>query len=216
MNLRAFLRKAGEEFEAVPAEFRRGVSGPVVRRRSKSHPFIPGYYTLGECAPVSTMFTLGEEHLSTVFLYYGSFVACAMQDPAFDVAAEIRETVRHEIQHHIEDRAGAAGLRNEDAAEEQDERRRAGLRFAPSYWRFGEREEEGVWRLHDDLFMEIPLDGRALSRAREKGLRVRWEGVVLRIPAAEIEPLPSFHEFEGEGAGEDDHPGDLVVIVRAG
>jgi len=209
VRLRDFVRLAEEELEAVPEEFRAGVGGPVVVRRAKRHAFLPGYYTLGQCVPVSTMFTLGEEHLSTVFLYYGSFVACAMQDPGFDVAAEVRETVRHEIRHHIEDRAGSAALRDEDAAEEQNERRLEGLPFAPAFYRCGEREGEGLWRLHDDHFLEVVLDPRALLRARERGLGVRWRGGVLRVPADGLAVLPAFHEFE-----EGEEEGRLTVVVR--
>ncbi|MCK6479517.1 MAG: metallopeptidase family protein [Planctomycetaceae bacterium] len=215
MRLRAFVRLAREEFEAVPEEFRRGVAGPVVVRRSRRHRRIPGYCTLGMCVPVSTMFTLGEEHLSTVFLWYGSFVSCAMRDPGFDIAAEVRETIRHEIRHHIEDRAGSPALRNEDAAEEQDERRRSGLPFEPGYYRLGEREGKDLWRLHDDLFLEILLDHGSLARARRRGLRVEWRGERLRVPAGDLASLPAFLEFEGEGDGEEGgRAGDLVLVVR--
>lgn len=213
MRLREFVRRAQEEFAAVPEEFREGVGGPVVVRRAKRHAYLPGYYTLGQCVPLSTMFTLGEDHRSTVFLYYGSFVACAMQDPAFDVGEEIRETVRHEIRHHIEDMAGSSALRDEDAAEEQNERRLEGLPFAAGFYRLGEPEGEGLWRLHDDLFLEVVLDPRALARARTAGLRVRWRGEALRIPAEGLVELPAYHEFEDPGE-EGGHPGRVTVIVR--
>ncbi len=215
MRLRAFVRLSREEFESVPEEFRRGVAGPVVIRRAKHHPRIRGYCTLGMCVPVSTMFTLGEESLSTVFLWYGSFVSCAMRDPEFDVAAEVRETIRHEIRHHIEDRAGSPALRNEDAAEEQDERRRSGLPFRAGYWRLGERVEEDLWRLHHDLFLEVVLDARAAARARRRGLGLSWGGERLDIPAESMAALPAFAEFPGEGeAGEGERCGDLTVVVR--
>lgn len=214
MRLRAFVRLAQEEFEAIPEPYRRGVAGPVVVRKARRHPFIPGYYTLGQCLPVSTMFTLGEEHLSTVFLYYGSFVACAMRDPGFDVPAEVRETVRHEVLHHIEDRAGSPSLRNEDEAQEHDERRRSGMEFHPGYYRLGEPAGDRLWRLHADLFLETELDARALDRARHRGLRVVWRGTLLRIPGEDLERLPAFVTFTGEGEEEGGHAGDLVVVVK--
>ena len=208
---------AREEFEAVPEEFRRGIAGPVVERKAKRHPYLPRYYTLGQCLPVSTMFTLGEEHLSTVFLYYGSFVACAMRDPAFKVAEEIRETIRHEIRHHIEDRAGAPDLRNEDLAEEQNERRLEGLDFAPGFYRLGEKEGEALWRVHPDLFLEVALGKRALAEAREKGLTVRWAGKAHRIEPDEMEVLPAFLPLEGvEVEDPEGGPGEVVVVVREG
>jgi len=209
VRLEEFARAAEREFEAVPEEFRRGVSGPVVRRGAKRHPHLPEYFTLGECLPVSPMFTGGEDHLSTVFLYYGSFVACAKRDPGFDMEEEIRETVRHEILHHVEDRAGVPDLQNEDAAEEEDERRRAGLPWKPGYWRLGRREGEGLWRLHHDLFLEVALNRREIGKARREGLAVRYGGEELRLAPEDLAALPAVVPFEGDEEG-----GELVVVVR--
>ncbi len=199
----------------MPAEFRHGVAGPVVVRRAKRHPFLPKYYTLGQCVPVSPMLTLDEVHLSTVFLWYGSFVACAMRDPSFRMEEEIRETIRHEIRHHIEDRAGAPDLRNEDAAEEENERRLEGLPFHPDFYRLGEPAGDRLWRLHADLFLEVDLDRRALAIALEEGLAVRWGGRTWHLGPEDLAELPVFFPLEGaagEGRGED--AGDLVVVVR--
>ena len=203
-----FVRVAEREFRAVPEEFRKGVAGPVIQKRAKGHPHLAEYWTLGECVPAPHSFTLGEEHLSTVFLYYGSFVACEKRDPDFDMEEEIRETVRHEILHHVEDRAGAPDLRNEDAAEEQDERRRAGLPFHPTYYRFGKREDDDLWRLHDDLFLEVSLPKRRADEARREGLTVLFGEEELEIPAEDLASLPAFVSFEGDDGGE------LVVVVR--
>jgi hypothetical protein len=210
VRLNDFVRIAQKEFEAVPAEFRRGVSGPVVERKAKRHAYLPEYYTLGECVPVSTMFTLGEEHLSTVFLYYGSFTACAKRDEGFDIEAEVRETIRHEIRHHLEDRAGAPDLRNEDEAEEHNERRLEGLEFHPAFYRLGEPAGDSLWRVHPDLFLEVALGRRELDTARREGLAVRWQGETLRIAPEDLASLPAFVAFEGD-EGED---GELVIVVR--
>ena len=214
MRLRTFVRIAHREFDAIPEEFRRGVAGPVVVRRAKRHPLIPKYFTLGQCVAAPTLFTLGDEHLSTVFLYYGSFVACAMRDAGFDVEEEIRETVRHEVRHHIEDRAGSAALRNEDAAEEQDERRREGLSFEPGYWRLGEPAGDSLWRLHADLFLEVALGRRELEQARREGLDLRWRGGRLRAEPEDLAEVPAYLEFEGAGEEHGTARGDLVVVVR--
>jgi hypothetical protein len=210
VELEEFVRAAEREFAAVPEEFRRGVAGPVVRKGRKAHPHLPEYFTLGECLPLSPMFTGDGPQQSTVFLYYGSFLACAKRDPAFDIGAEIRETVRHEILHHVEDRAGARDLLDEDAAEEQDERRREGLPFRPGYWRLGKPEGPGLWRLHHDLFLEVDLAPRDLARARREGLPVRHGDETLRLEPADLEALPAFVSFEGDREGE-----ELVVVVRA-
>jgi hypothetical protein len=209
MRLREFVRAARREFEAVPEEFRRGVAGPVVVRRARRHPRLPGNYTLGQCVPVSPLFTGDGPQESTVFLYYGSFVACAMRDPAFDVAAEIRETVRHEILHHVEDRAGAPDLRNEDAAEEQNEFRLAGEPFDPGFHRLGTREGDGLWRVGPDLFLEAVLRGREVETARREGLAVRWEGSTYRVDPEELARLPAFVPLV-----ETEEGGELVVVVR--
>ncbi len=217
MRLREFLRTAEREFEAVPAEFRRGVAGPVVVRRAKRHPFLPKYYTLGQCVPVPETLSPEGERRSTVFLWYGSFVACAMRDPGFDMEEEIRETVRHEIQHHLEDRAGAPDLRDEDEAEEQNERRLEGLPFHTDFYRLGEPAGDGLWRVHPDLFLEIALDRRALAVALREGLAVRWSGGTWRLGPESLGKLPAFFPVEGAaepGDGGDDAAGDLVVVVR--
>lgn len=197
MRLRRFVRAALEEMDAVPEVFRRGVSGPVVIRRARRHRTLPGLYTLGMCVtpPVEAAFT--DEHLSTVVLFYGSFVACSMRDPAFDMATELRETVRHEIRHHIEDAAGAPHLRNEDAAEEQNERRREGLPFQPGFHRFGIAEGPGVWRVGRDLFVE-PDRLPSPPRGGDSSIQVPLpRGRALRIP------LPLAGEVS---------PGDLVAV----
>jgi predicted Zn-dependent protease with MMP-like domain len=214
MRLATFVRLAQREFDAIPEEFRRGVSGPVVVRRAKRHPYIPEYFTLGQCVAAPTLFTLGEEHLSTVFLYYGSFVACAMRDGAFDMEEEIRDTVRHEVRHHIEDRAGSAALRNEDAAEEQDERRREGLPFEAGYYRLGERAGDSLWRLHADLFLEVSLGKREIERARSEGLDLRWRGDPLRVEPDDVAKLPAFVDFDGGGEPHGESEGNLTVVLR--
>ena len=214
MRLRTFLRLAQREFDAIPPEFRRGVSGPVVVRRAKRHPYLPKYFTLGQCVYAPHLFTLGDEHLSTVFLYYGSFVACSMRDEGFDMEEEIRETIRHEVRHHIEDRAGSAALSNEDAAEEQNERRREGLPFDARFYRLGERAGDSLWKLHEDLFLEVALGKRELERARIDGLDLRWKGGPLRVEPGDVERLPAFVDFDGGGEPHGESEGNLTVVLR--
>jgi len=220
VRLAEFERLARSEFEAIPEKFREGVEGPLVERKAKAHPYLDSYYTLGECvqAPgVSHLQSLSLEEspepLSLVVLYYGSFTALAREDPGFEIPAEVRETVRHEVRHHLEDRAGSALLRNEDEAEEQDERRRQGLPHAPGYWRLGERLGRGLWRVHADLFLELDLGPRGLERARRRGLRLRWRGRTLRAPPGEPAEGGGLLTFEGEGEEHEGMVGDLVVAV---
>jgi len=214
MRFSAFERRAHEIFEEVPEEFLEGIAGPVVERRARPHPHLPGIFTLGECVPVPHSFTLGEEHLSTVFLYWGSFLEIGRRDPGFDMQAELEETVLHEIRHHIEDRAGAPDLRNEDAAEEEEERRRTGLPFRDGHYRLAPAAGPSLWSLHGDLFLQVVLRRRELAAAREAGLPVSWRGRILRVEADAMDSLPAFVSFPGEGEAHGRRRGDLWVVVR--
>jgi hypothetical protein len=231
VKLRAFERLATAEWAAIPAEFREGAEGPVVVRRSHRHPLVPGYYTLGMCVPAPPLFSAGGElHLSTVLLYYGSFVACERRDPDFDIAAEVRETLRHEVRHHIEDRAGSAALREEDAAEEAAERWREGLPHPPGFWRFGAPEGRGRWRLGPDLFVEMPLDRATRERLRRGPVAIVLDGEERALEPADLAAPGGLVVFEGaapppHGDGGHGHshgpsrggaPGDLVIVLPAG
>src|SRR5262249_12489390 len=125
MDLHEFEAKAREYMDEIPPEFRERVQGPVVVPESRRHRRIPGMLTLGACVHAPGWGADEPPH-STVFLYYGSFVACARRDADFDVDAELRETVRHEVQHHLEDMAGNKRLRDYDWAAEQNALRRDG------------------------------------------------------------------------------------------
>src|SRR5437016_4137720 len=98
MTLPEFEEKARTYFDEIPPEFRERVQGPVVVAERKGHRRVRGMLTLGECVHAPNWH--GEEPpLSTVFLYYGSFAALASRDPDFDLDGELRETIRHEVQH---------------------------------------------------------------------------------------------------------------------
>src|SRR5262249_46315362 len=99
-SLSDFEAKARAFFDEIPPEFRERVQGPVVVPGRKRHKRVRGMLTLGECVH-APHFHAEEPPLSTVFLYYGSFMALAARDPDFDVEGELRETVRHEVQHHL-------------------------------------------------------------------------------------------------------------------
>lgn len=220
MDLAEFEEKARAYFDEIPPEFRERVQGPVVVTGSKGSKRVRGMLTLGECVHAPSWHS-EEPLLSTVFLYYGSFAAVASRDPEFDVDAELRETVRHEVQHHIEDMAGVNRLRDYDWAAEQHAKRSHGEKHAPNYWRAGEPVKgDGDLRMLDgDLFLEIELPRGEWDDARRDGLVVTVGGEELEIPGAEIERDEEEFEFDGPFGVEsafhhEPADGDLVVIVR--
>lgn len=215
-----FRARVRAAFEEIPPEFRERVSEPVVVADARRHGDIRGMMTLGECVHAPD-FAGGAELTSTIVLYYGSFEELARRDPSFDVDAEIVETVRHEVQHHVEDRVGHAGLRDLDWAEEQNELWRAGREFRPRFWRAGEpwgHPDDGLRSVGRDLFLELELRREQWESARRDGLVLSVErsipGEEIEIPAGEIEEDEEVFEFEGLGRsvhGSD--PGDLIVVV---
>jgi hypothetical protein len=217
MDFDTFSRRAAEILEEVPAEFLRGVTGVETHPESERHPHLAGVYTLGVCTDdaLSAM-TDPEGMRSRLHLYHGSFAALAFRDEDFDWEAELRETILHEIRHHIEDRAGLPDLRDEDALEEALSRFLAGETLPPGWYRHGEEMEEDVWRVGDDLFVELRLRAKDLLAARGDvvGLTILDEPLEARLPA-DLAP-DDVLTFAGEGL---ERPGggfgDLHLVVRS-
>ncbi|MCG3133364.1 MAG: hypothetical protein HMLKMBBP_00513 [Planctomycetes bacterium] len=226
MDFEEFRRRAQEAFDAIPREFRERVLGPVCVERTKRQKDGPRMLTLGECVHAPDFAGSPELH-STVFLYYGSFREASRVSPGFDWEAEIVETVRHEVQHHVEDQVGAPKLRDEDWLQDQNERRRAGLDHRPEFWRGGEvlpSQLGGRWAVGADVFVERTLSPDEWDRASREGLRVPiepafdgdepWEA---EIDPSEIGTDASSFTIELEDGGRPDHgdgPGDLVLVLR--
>ncbi len=96
MDFEEFQAVAEAAFQAIPAHFREGIDGLVVRKEAETHPEMPDIFTLGYCQTESypSDWVGPETTRSTVLLYYGSFRAVAEQEPDFDWEAEIHETAR--------------------------------------------------------------------------------------------------------------------------
>jgi hypothetical protein len=200
LDFDTFSRRAQEIAKAIPAEFLTDIESVNVHREAKRHPFLSDIVTLGECetSPLSQM--TGEEAFrSIVHLYYGSFAEQAESDPTFDMEEELKETIEHEIQHHIEDRAGVKALEEEDDLFEAHARFRAGLEVPEGWYRAGEELAPGLWAVDLDLFLDLDLRAKEFAALKGKPLEL----TVLDQPL-EVE-LPADAEpdevFTVEGAG---------------
>ena len=162
-----FAARARELTRAIPAEFLEGVEDVVVHREAKRHPLLKDVLTLGEQEPSAMVAMTGSELVrSIVHLYYGSFVALAARDRRFDVDAELRETLEHELQHHLEDKAGVRTLVDDDDLFDAHQRFLAGLETPPGWWRRGEEVGDGVYQVELDLFVELTLRRSEFERLR--------------------------------------------------
>lgn len=103
-----FTETADRLMEQVPAPILEGLNGGVtVRRRAMRKRNDPaGVYIMGEYVTDN----LG----CYVVLYYGSFAEVLGDEPDEVWEKEIWDTIRHELRHHVEGRAGVADLDVED------------------------------------------------------------------------------------------------------
>ncbi|MEW5899782.1 MAG: metallopeptidase family protein, partial [Bacillota bacterium] len=121
MNIDRFLKLADKMVEKIPPEFLHGLNGGiVVVEEARPDPEIDGVYILGEY--VEDSYGLG----CFIVIYYGSFAALFKGEPGHVWEQELRTTIFHEIQHHLETLAGVDDLGKEDARILQEFKRWAG------------------------------------------------------------------------------------------
>jgi len=188
----------------VPAEYFDGVLGVEVSPRTVRHPTRAGVYTLGECIPVTGGGTEGPVQ-SRVVLYHGSFAALAREGPGFDWTGEARETLWHELRHHIEWRADASRLEDFDLAAEQNFARREGDPFDPLFYLDGDSPVAGVYQVDDDWFYDLVVRGPV------EQVTFTWHGrrYGVRVPVGVVPPCYLLVD------GVDEPPdGDLVLSLR--
>jgi hypothetical protein len=156
MDFAEFERRAGEEWERIPEEYRDGVDGLVVERAARRHPSLPEVYTLGECRTEAYPSDFGgpDTVRSVVVLYYGSFFRLSRNDPEFDWEGELWETLTHELQHHLESLAADDALIDMDYAADENFKRYDGATFDPFFHRHG-IPEDGWLRVDDEYFAEV-------------------------------------------------------------
>jgi hypothetical protein len=228
MDFDDFAARAREIAAAMPPEFMAGIDSVEVHREAKKDSVLPDVLLLGECETSPLSDPTGQEPFrSIVHLYYGSFADFARNDRSFDVEHELRETIEHEVQHHIEDRAGAKDLRDEDDLFAAHARFLAGMDVPPGWYRFGVPVGDRLWSVDRDLFLELPLRRKEWEALRGKSLtlHVMDEPLDFEVPADaapdEILTIQEAGLFEpdadsgDEGDDDEDVPGtygDLHVV----
>ena len=213
MRRRDFEAMVREMVRELPAGFLEGVAGVSVTGKTVPHPVRADVYTLGECVPHSfgTPDDGGPGLRSTVYLHYGSFAALAEDEPGFNWREEAWETLTHEVRHHLEWRAHAAELEAFDDAVEANYARTEGEAFPPLFFLDGEHVAPRVTKVEDDVFVDVPLGGRAWRRAAGRTVPFTWHGreYALKLP----ERLPDILFVTVRGVAPEPI-GDLVVVVR--
>ena len=191
----------------IPAAYRAGIVAVEVSPKTVPHPLRGGVYTLGECVPLEWSGN-GADLQSRIVLYQGSFAALAAEQGGggFDWREEAWETLSHEFRHHLEWRANVAALEAYDRAAEQNFARHEGEPFDAGFYRDGERVAEGVYKVDDDVFIE--LDPR---QARGAAADIVWHGRRYRVPLPTGRRSTSLLILDGLA---DPPPGDAVLVVR--
>ena len=213
MRRRDFETMVRDMTRELPHDFQAGIVAIEVTGKTVPHPLRPGVYTLGECVPHSfgAPGEGGAELHSSVLLHYGSFAALAAEEPGFDWRHEAWETLTHEIRHHLEWRADAAGLEAFDDAVEANYARQEGEPFDPLFFQDGERVAPSVTKVEDDVFVDRPLRRRDWLRAGGSEADVEWHGRRWRVRLPAHVPDVLFVTLLGL---EPPPVGDVVLVVR--
>lgn len=97
-----------QAIDSIPPHFLRGLTGGFNLRKGKKRE--GDYYILGEYI---------EDGMGSCFIvfYYGSFVELLEDEPDDCWKTEIVDTVLHEIQHHLESKAGRDDLAQKEMEE---------------------------------------------------------------------------------------------------
>lgn len=165
----------------IPDHFKDGVTAFLVLERSEPDPVFPDVVILGHCIDDEAAAASGVHH-SLIQIYYGSFLHEAEQEPDFPWADELWITITHELQHHLEHRAGVDPLGDEDDVQLANLARRNQQPFTPDFYRWGAQIAASVWQADGDLFVERSLDSAAWSALADRRYETAWEDLVLRIP----------------------------------
>ena len=210
MTFDEFSRTAQEAFQRIPEVYREGIAGVTTVEAVETHPDLPAVVTLGECITqaYNSDWQGPETTRSQVVLYYGSFRQIAQDDPDFDWEGELRETLTHELQHHLESLANEDALEAMDYAVDEAFKRARDEPFDPWYFQWGEPLGEGMYRVDDEVYIERVLRAAEFDHLEE--IDFTWEGRDYRIPRPE--KLGDVHFVVVEGI---DPFLQLVLVRRA-
>lgn len=195
----------------VPSAYLDGIVAVDVSPKTVPHPIRGDVYTMGECIPLEWSGD-GAEVQSRVVLYYGSFEALAHRR-GFDWRREAWETLTHELRHHLEWRARVDDLEAYDWAADQDFARHEGQPFDPTFYRSGEQIEEGVYKVEDDVFVEVSRARRTRVGGvppRTAAFVVTWHGVRYRVSIPVGISRPAFVILQGL---RNPPPGQAVLVL---
>jgi hypothetical protein len=197
MTFEEFSRLSLEAFERVPETYREGVEGVTTVESAETHPDFPDVFTMGACLTQDfhSEWMGPETTLSRVVLYYGSFRGMAEGDPDFDWEAELWETLTHELQHHLESLADEEALEAVDYAVDESFKREQGEPFDPWYFQSGEPAGEGVYRVEDEVYIELVFTEDEFERLAE--IEFTWDGHTHRLPRPEEQGDVHFVVVEG-------------------
>jgi len=176
MTFEEFEAEAHRMWEKIPAEYKEGIDGIVVRREAEAHPDHEDYYTMGMCftEPYPSGYGGPDSTRSFLALYYGSFARVADGDPDFSWEEELWETITHELRHHLEFLAEDDALEGVDYALEESYKREQGLDFDPWYFQSGLPVARSVYRVERDVYIEQPWRPDDFERAR--AIEFEWDG----------------------------------------
>ena len=192
--------------DEVPGQFFDGIAEVVVSPRAVPNPERAEIFTLGECVPLPVEVGSGVEGIqSRLVLYHGSFAALAQLQGGFDWRLEAWETLTHELRHHLEWRAHAPDLEDFDWAVEHNFARQDGEAFDPSFFLSGERQQDGSYRVEDDVFID------RLVRSVPEAVTFTWKHRHYQVVPPADAQLPCFLTVTGVV---DPPPGDLIVVLR--
>jgi len=112
VSIERFEELANELYDEIPPEFLDGLNGGIVIEENacQEDPDLPDVYIMGHYVE--------DPYLGCyIVLYYGSFAAVLGDEPEEVWEDELWETMLHELQHHIESRAGESNLDIQDLIE---------------------------------------------------------------------------------------------------
>ncbi len=201
MDFREFERLVRRLARDIPEEYLDGIAAIDVSPKTVPHPLRAEVYTLGECIPLHGD---GDEVQSRIVLYHGSFRELGALQPSFSWRTEAWDTLTHELRHHLEWRANTDALGEFDWAAEQNFARQEGAAFDPLFHLSGERVDEGVFRVDDDVFLD------RMVRRRPLAVEVTWHGAAYRIEIPDL-ALPMFLSLEGL---RHPPPGEAILVLR--